>query len=48
MQQLYMQEGKKMSKQTILHVGLALIDQLKVVHMAGYVFNDLKLENILL
>lgn len=37
----------KMSKETILDVGLAMITTLESTHKAGYVFNDLKLDNLM-
>ena len=37
----------KLSKTTILDIGTAMLMNLETVHKAGYVFNDLKLENLM-
>lgn len=37
----------KMSIESILDVGLAMITTLEATHKAGYVFNDLKLDNLM-
>ena len=33
---------------TTMQVGLALLEQLRIIHQSGYCHNDLKLENILI
>ena len=37
-----------MNKETILEIGLAMLITLEAVHSAGYVFNDLKLDNLMI
>lgn len=37
----------KFSNKTILLIGIKLIDIIKKIHMVGYTYNDLKLDNIL-
>ena len=39
--------GFVFSKATILNIGLAVISLLEQVHSAGYCYNDLKLDNLL-
>lgn len=36
-----------MNKETIFEIGLAMLVTLEAVHSAGYVFNDLKLDNLM-
>ena len=36
-----------MSKASILDVGLAMLTNLEATHKAGYIFNDLKLDNLM-
>ena len=35
------------SKKTVLHLGISLLKSLEIIHDAGYIYNDLKLDNIL-
>lgn len=37
-----------MSNESVFNLGMVLINILEVVHEGGFVYNDLKLENILL
>ena len=37
----------KFSNKTILLIGIKLLDIIRKIHMAGYTYNDLKLDNIL-
>lgn len=43
-----MTQGKSLSKAGILELGLTILSLLEVVHNAGYTYNDLKLENIMI
>ena len=43
----YMTKVEKFSKSTTLHIGLSTLAMLQQIHSAGYVYNDLKLDNIL-
>ena len=36
------------SEKTVLQIGIQLIDSLKIIHEAGYIYNDLKLDNIVI
>ena len=36
----------KMSKPSVFHLGLCLVHILEMVHSAGYIYNDLKLDNV--
>jgi serine/threonine protein kinase len=40
--------GSRFSPKTVYMLGIKLIDIFERVHMAGYTYNDLKLDNILL
>ena len=40
--------GKKMSKSSAYQLGIHIVTMLEQIHSAGYVYNDLKLDNILL
>lgn len=40
--------GKKFSKASIYHLGLTVLEILEQIHAAGYVYNDLKLDNLLI
>lgn len=44
----YYQKLHGFSKKTIFQLGIRLIDALERIHEAGYVFNDLKLDNVLI
>jgi len=35
------------SEKTVFQVGIQLLDQIKMIHEAGYTYNDLKLDNVL-
>ena len=37
-----------MNKETIFEIGLAMLTTLEAVHSSGYVFNDLKLDNLMI
>ena len=37
----------KFSYKTIALIAIKLVDSMKKIHMAGYTYNDLKLDNIL-
>ena len=39
--------GLKLSRQSIYDIGTAMLTTLESVHKAGYVFNDLKLDNLM-
>lgn len=41
-------QNRVLSKASIFHLGRACIDLLEQIHNAGYVYNDLKLDNLLL
>ena len=38
---------QKFSKESILSLGIQLINILEQIHSAGYVYNDLKLDNLM-
>lgn len=40
--------NRSLSKQSVLAIGLATIEALENVHSAGYVYNDLKLDNLMI
>mmetsp|Transcript_28206 Transcript_28206/g.42699 ORF Transcript_28206/g.42699 Transcript_28206/m.42699 type:complete len:85 (-) Transcript_28206:380-634(-) len=44
----FIESSLKFSTMDTLCIGLQIFDQLQCVHMAGYVFNDLKPDNILI
>ena len=43
----YLSQGKRLSMKSILHLGMNLIKILEKVHQSGFVYGDLKLDNIL-
>ena len=43
----YFQMNCQLSKISIYSLGIDLINKLKIFHDAGYVYNDLKLDNIM-
>lgn len=48
LKQIFLSDNKVWSKFSVLAVGLQLIDIYASIHEAGFTFNDLKLDNILL
>lgn len=44
---LFVRMDDKFSPGTIFDIGVAMLTSLEVVHKAGYVFNDLKLDNLM-
>lgn len=36
------------SEKTVFQIGLELLESFKMIHEAGYIFNDLKLDNVLI
>lgn len=40
--------GKNFSKASIYHLGLTVLEILEQIHASGYVYNDLKLDNLLI
>jgi len=47
LQYLYHKASNKMSTQTVLTMGIQVLRQLETIHNAGYIYNDLKLDNLL-
>ena len=45
---LFQSQKFKFSKEVIYTLGIQLINSLERIHNAGYVYNDLKLDNLLL
>ena len=43
----YFSQNCKLSKISIYSIGIVLINRLKILHDAGYVYNDVKLDNIM-
>jgi serine/threonine protein kinase len=43
----FMEYGQLFSDKTILQIGICMIKNLQIIHAAGYTYNDLKLDNIL-
>jgi serine/threonine protein kinase len=37
----------RISKETVYDIGKAILNNLEAVHEAGYVYNDLKLDNLM-
>lgn len=48
LEQIFRQQNNKLPFQTIIQIGLKLIDIIEMIHAAGYTYNDLKLDNILI
>lgn len=48
LQNLYSNLKDAVSVECVLKIGRALLDQLRMIHEAGYVHNDLKLDNVVL
>lgn len=47
LEQLFTRYNNKFSSKTILQIGIKLVDIIEKIHLAGYTYNDLKLDNIL-
>lgn len=43
----YLSQGKNLSMKSILHLGMSLIQILEKVHESGFIYGDLKLDNVL-
>jgi len=41
-------QGLNINTISILNLGIQLLDRLEIIHSAGFIFNDIKLENILI
>ena len=48
LEKYFEQQGRKWSRVSILSLGIRLIDLFEQVHSAGYTYNDLKLDNLLI
>lgn len=48
MQTYILEIGTKFSMQSVCHLGIELVNALEEIHSAGYVYNDLKPDNIVL
>ena len=46
--QVFEQNRKSLSNASVFEIGLKIIDILEAIHESGYVYNDLKLQNIML
>ena len=40
--------GKSLSTKSIIHLGIEVLKILEKVHSSGYIFGDLKLDNLLI
>ena len=48
MEHYLFERNEPFSEKTVLQIGIQLIDAFKMIHEAGYTFNDLKLDNVLI
>ena len=48
LEQIFKHQNNKLSFQTIIQIGLKLIDIIEMIHNSGFTYNDLKLDNILI
>ena len=46
MEKYLFEKNEPFTEKTVLQIGIQLIDQLKMIHETGYVYNDMKLDNI--
>jgi serine/threonine protein kinase len=46
--QYFQSHYKKFSKRSVYDFGIRVLELLKTIHAAGFIYNDIKLENILL
>lgn len=46
-EQYFQSQNKKLSLMSVIHLGIKIIDILEMVHNSGYIYGDLKLDNIL-
>ena len=42
------EKNEPFSEKTVLQIGIQLLESFKLIHEAGYTFNDLKLDNVLI
>ena len=43
----FSEQGKKLSLNSVVRLGIKVLDILEMVHNSGYIYGDLKLDNIL-
>ena len=48
MEKFLFTRNEPFSEKTVLQIGIQLLEAFKIIHEAGYIFNDLKLDNILI
>ena len=48
LQKILVERNLEMSKASVFDLGLSLLDRLEIIHNSGFVYNDLKPDNILI
>ena len=48
LQTFFVTDSKRLSKASIYYLGLALLQTFEQIHLAGYIYNDLKTDNIMI
>ena len=48
LESLFRRQRELFTKDAIYRIGIKVLDILEQIHLAGYVYNDIKLDNLLL
>ena len=48
MENYLFERNEPFTEKTVLQIGIQLLDSFRMIHEAGYTYNDLKLDNVLI
>ena len=48
MENVLFQRNEPFTEKTVLQIGILLLDSFRVIHEAGFIYKDLKLDNVLI